>query len=974
MIRLCGQFEVTLDRRCVTPSLPGRQGRLVLAYLADNRSRPVTRDELLDLVWPSEPPADPEAVLGALLSKLRRALGRGMLQGRRELTLVLPAGASIDLELAESAIGQAEAALVAGTVELALDRAQAARRVLAGGFLPGYEHPWVQQRRREVEELRLRALEGVTRAGLAVAGGRLATAEVAARELVGAEPMRERGYRLLMEVLAARGDAAAALQTYEQLRVRLRDELGAAPSATIRSIHQRLLSGGDEPEAPASARADRFPKSPAAPGPTPRARAERRHIVASKTSAPRLRPGIVDRPALVDGLRAAAHAPVVVLSAPAGYGKTTLLAQWQQRDERPFAWVSLDSGDDDPVTLVAAIVSALAPVLGVDEALAEALAVPDPALEDVVLPALVNRCVAATGELVLVLDDLHLVTARRSYAVIEYLVHWLPTHCQLALATRGEPPLPLARLRAQGRLAELRAGELALQAAEAKALLAAADVRLSKDQLAQLVGHTEGWPAAVYLAAMARRNRRHSRDFVERFTGTGRDIADFMAEEVLACQPHHVTEFLLRTSVLDELTGSLCDAVTGDSGAQAMLRELERINLFVVPLDEERVAYRYHHLLAGYLKAELTRRDPELLRELHRRASRWYREHGLIDRAVTHAQAARDFVEAADLVAAEWHAMSEGGHLETLRSWIAGFDDAQIEGHPPLAVAAAWIVALAGDGEQALRFADAAQHGTWNGPMPDGTASLESALGILFSAFGLGGLSGMRAAAQRAAELERVGSRWRPLALFTLGVSQTLQGDFAQAREGLGEAVRLAGAETATGAASLAYLAVIAVQEGDEDTAWRHAQRSHTTVERPGLRNFLPSVCTHGVVAELLSRRGDLAGAVVAIGRAEELLPRLSGAYWWQRIESGIRLAPALAAVGRHEEAVRRLDEAETLLTERDDTGVLPHWHEEAARRVRGHRRSSGGRFRAGRADPGAPPNPDAASSPAAVVPLRARR
>ena len=970
-IQLCGRFEVRLDGRIVTRSLPGRQGRLVFAYLVCNRSRAVTRDELIDVLWPSGPPTNPEDVLGALLSKLRRALGAGALEGRREVMLVLPAEASIDLELAEEAIRRAEVALGAGDARLAFDQARACSELLVGDLLPGHDGVWVQDRRREVGELRLRSLECVARSGLVLAGEQLATAEAAARGLISAEPLRERGYRLLMEVLAARGEIATALQTYEQLRARLRDELGVTPGAAIRAVHQRLLAGGDVPDASAADPSAEGPPGLVREAPSRQA-AERRQIVTSKLSPPLLRPGIVDRPLPIDGLLAAVHAPVVLVSAPAGYGKTTLLALWRARDERPFAWVSLDAGDNDPVALVAAVLGALDPVLALDRALAEALAVPEPPLEEVVLPSLVNACADAGRAFVLVLDDLHLVTDERSHAAIGYLAQRLPTGCQLALATRTEPALPLASLRAHGRLGEVRAAELSLRDAEAEALLAAAGVRLTDDRVARLLERTEGWPAAMYLAALSLRGRSQPEQFVDRFAGTSRHLADFLTEDVLGRQPDDVIDFLLHTCVLEELTGPLCDALTGGTGADATLRELERTNLFVVPLDQERLAYRYHHLFAQYLRAELARREPELVGELHRRAWRWYREHGLVGRAVAHAQACGDFDVAAELVAAEWLAMSVGGRGETLRSWVAGFDDVQIEGHAPLAIAAAWVTALAGERERSARFADAAQRGSWDGAMPDGSASLESALAIMSGAFGLGGLSSMGAAAQRAVDLEPATSPWRPLALFILGVARTLQGELAAARDVLDEAVELAGGETTISAASLAYLAVIALQKGDDEAAWHHAQRSHAIVERPGLRNYLPSVCTYAVVANLLSRRGDLDGAAVAIERANELLPRLTEAYWWLMIEMRIRLAPVLAVLGRREEAARRLEEAEALLAARDDAGTLHDWHLEANRRLHDRRSGKSERLSDPQAADSAPPRhePDAARDRARATPL----
>jgi LuxR family maltose regulon positive regulatory protein len=664
------------------------------------------------------------------------------------------------------------------------------------------------------------------------------------------------------------------------------------------------------------------------------AAAERRRIVAGKLAGPPMRPGIVDRPVLLDGLASATHAPVVLVSAPAGYGKTTLLALWRERDQRPFAWVSLDAADNDPVAFVAALVAALDPILDLDAAIGDSLNIPQPPLEQVVLPSLVDACAEPGQPLVLVLDDLHLVTERRCHTAIGYLAERLPPGCQLALGTRTDPPLPLGSWRAHGRLVELRVAELSLADAEAGALLAAAGVRLTDDRVARLVERTEGWPAGLYLAALSLRDRAHPEEFVDRFAGTSRHVADFLSEDVLARQPDDVIGFLLHTCVLEELTASLCAALTGGTDADAALRELERGNLFVVPLDEERMAWRYHHLFAQYLRADLARRHPELVPELHRRAWRWYREHGLVGRAVTHAQACGDVGVAAELVAAGWSATVQGGQIETVRSWLAGFQDAQIEGHPPLAVATAWVSALSGERERAARFAEAARRGSWDGPMPDGTASLESALAIMSSAFGLDSVSRMHEVAQRAADLEPATSLHRATALELLGIAHTLEGDFPRARDVLAEAVRLAG-ETSSGALSLAHLAVISLREGDEDAAFRHAQRAHAIVELPRMRADLASVGTYSVVAHLLSRRGDLEGAALAVERANAMLPRLTEAFWWLMVETRILLAPVLAALGRTAEAATRLEEAAALLAAHPDAGKLPDWHRETERKLR---------------------------------------
>lgn len=366
----------------------------------------------------------------------------------------------------------------------------------------------------------------------------------------------------------------------------------------------------------------------------------RRSIAATKFFAPPLRPGIVDRPILIDGLASATSAPVVLLSAPAGYGKTTVLVLWRERDERAFAWVTLEAADNDPATFVASVAAALDPIVRLDSSVADNRCYRESLLEDVVLPSLISSCAASNRSFVLVLDDLHLVTERRCHAAIDYVAERLPPGCQLALATRTDPPLQLARWRAHGQLLELRAAELSLDHAEACAVLAAARVHLNDDLVAKLVQRTEGWPAALYLAALSLRERSNPEDFVDRFAGTSRHVADFLSEDVLARQPEDVITFLLRTCVLEELTPSLCNELTGGMDADVKLRELERSNLFVVPLDEERLSYRYHHLFAQYLRAELARRSPELVPELHRRARelRPNDAHAHVSRALSHAE------------------------------------------------------------------------------------------------------------------------------------------------------------------------------------------------------------------------------------------------------------------------------------------------------------------------------------------------
>jgi LuxR family maltose regulon positive regulatory protein len=287
---------------------------------------------------------------------------------------------------------------------------------------------------------------------------------------------------------------------------------------------------------------------------------------------------------------------------------------------------------------------------------------------------------------------------------------------------------------------------------------------------------------------------------------------------------------------------------------------------------------------------------------------------------------------AAALVAAEYSVLVQQGHLDTVRSWLSGFTDEQIEGHAPLAVAAAWVGALAGERECAGRFAEAARRGSWDGPMPDGTASLDAAVAIMSSAFGLDGLSTMESVAGRAADLEPASGWHRAVALELLGVARALRGKSAGARSVLDEAVRMAGDGTSTAALSLAHLGLISLRQGDEDAAFGLVQRAHVIVQQPRMRADLAAVGTYSILAHLLARRGDLDGAAAAAERSAELLPRLTEGFWWLAIETRILLAPPLAALGRTAEAAARLDEAEQLLAAHGDAGRLPAWHQETVR------------------------------------------
>jgi LuxR family transcriptional regulator, maltose regulon positive regulatory protein len=411
-------------------------------------------------------------------------------------------------------------------------------------------------------------------------------------------------------------------------------------------------------------------------------------LLATKLHLPRPPRGFVARPRLVDRLDDGLARELTLICAPAGFGKTSLLADWSQRRERRVGWLSLDAGDNDPVRFWRHAVAALDRARpGVAERAAPLLGLPAPASFEAVATAVVNELATEDGDALLVLDDYHLIEAQPVHASLQFLLEHQPPGLHVVLATRADPQLPLARLRARGQLAELRAAELMFTVDEATALLReAAGLELRADEVAPLVARTDGWAAGLQLAALSLHRQPDVAGFVESFSGSHRHVLDYLTEEVLERQPESVREFLFETSVLNRLSGPLCDAITGRADGQRMLEAIEGANLFLTPLDEVRGWWRYHPLFTDLLRARLQQQDPERMRELHRNAALWHDEHELIDDALRHGIAAGDVVWAARLI--ERHAdelllRSEGA---TLQRWLAALPPGSINTRPRLLI------------------------------------------------------------------------------------------------------------------------------------------------------------------------------------------------------------------------------------------------------------------------------------------------
>jgi LuxR family maltose regulon positive regulatory protein len=426
-------------------------------------------------------------------------------------------------------------------------------------------------------------------------------------------------------------------------------------------------------------------------------------LLETKLHVPRWRRSLVARPRLSERLSRGAESALTLVSAPAGFGKTTLLAEWlavAAGDGRSVAWLSLDQRDNDPALFWTYLVAALNTAAPEGGAGALSLLQPPEAPGEAGLVTLLNDLDAISSDVVLVLDDYHVIDARDVQDGMAFLLEHLPPQIHLVIASRTDPSLPLARLRGRGELAEIRAADLRFTPSEAAAYLnGAMGLVLTAADVAALEGRTEGWIAALQLAALSMQGREDTTAFIDGFAGDDRYIVDFLAEEVLQRQPEHVQHFLLQTSILDRLSGPLCDAVTGQDGGKAKLTALERGNLFLVPLDDRRRWYRYHQLFADVLHARLLDEKPEDVPDLHRRASAWYEQNDEPSEAIRHALAARDFERAADLVELAIPAMRRSRQEAAVLGWLKLLPDEVVRARPVLSVGFAGALLAGGEFE-----------------------------------------------------------------------------------------------------------------------------------------------------------------------------------------------------------------------------------------------------------------------------------
>ena len=652
-------------------------------------------------------------------------------------------------------------------------------------------------------------------------------------------------------------------------------------------------------------------------------------VLAAKLEPPARRPGAVVRQSLLDRLGEDPPTRLVVISAPAGWGKTSLLRDWRLADKAcRTAWVSVDAGDNDPVRFWAHVIASVGRVsqdFGV--AALQVLTAPGAGSTDAVLAMLVNELAGLPAPVTLVADDYHLISSPDIRYGVAFLVEHLPPTMRLVLAARADPELPLARLRARGEVTEIRADDLRFTEAETAALLnGTLGLALAPSDILALHRRTEGWAAGLYLAGLSLRGRPEPSAFIQAFAGDDRQIVDYLLAEVLDGLPAQVRSFLLRTSALDRLSGPLCDAVAGGGGSQRILEQMERSNLFLVPLDSRRCWYRYHHLFAELLRHELDRAEPGLAALLHRRASAWHQAHGNVADAIGHALSAGDLADARELIASGWHACFNEGLVETVESWLSRLPPEMVAGDARLCLVRAWLARNLGRLDEVEPWVEAAEAGVPQGPLREGATSIESAGCMLRAGYRqmIGDLAGAEPPSRRAVALEESGTpRWRAGSLATLGANLCWQG---RDNDAIAVLDQVAGAveplaNNLAGLWAMGCLAAIRARADDLEAAERYARTATGLAADHGLGEYWIAATSVIAMADVLDRRGQAAEAEAAALRGLELARR-GGA----RLETAcalLCLARIRFHVGDTHDAGVRLRAAREIVAACADPGVL---------------------------------------------------
>ena len=612
-----------------------------------------------------------------------------------------------------------------------------------------------------------------------------------------------------------------------------------------------------------------------------------RLLLHAKFSAPQPRPGAVSRVKLIETARKS-DCRVVGVIAPAGYGKSTFLAEWAQTEDRRVAWVSLGRFDDDPVILLALLAAAYCRIDPGSADLIADLGGLGVSVLSRAAPRLASAFSASPVPFVLMLDDLHELRSPACHDVLGVLISALPRGSQLVAASRSEQP-HLPRLRASGNVLEFGAGDLALDAAGAQQIFSQAQVSLTPEQAAAMTERTEGWPVGLYLAAVLAKENKGQAQTV---TGDDRYVADYLYHEALSQQPEDIQRFLRYTAVLDQLCGPLCDAVLGSSGAAGQLRRIEAASLFLIPLDRRRQWYRYHALFREFLFDELRRTEPDMIVTLHQRAADWYESNGFLELALEHTLSTEERDRSVQLVAALTLSTYQAGHMATVQRWLSAVGEANIERYPPLAVLAGWTSVLSGDTTGAQRWAALVDAASFDLTPADGSASFASARAMLRAAMCAAGPEAMMADATFAVAQEPAWSRWRDSALNLLAEAHLLAGHPDEAGALFAESSAAAATMSNTDAIviSESELALLAMDRGE----WQEAaglELALATIDEKRMHDYVMCVLAFAGSARLSLHHGDLNEVHRQLARAMRARPSATYALPFLAVRLRLQLA-----------------------------------------------------------------------------------
>jgi LuxR family maltose regulon positive regulatory protein len=628
-----------------------------------------------------------------------------------------------------------------------------------------------------------------------------------------------------------------------------------------------------------------------------------------------LRSGTVRRSLVIDRLAGGDPHPIVSVTAPAGYGKTTLLSQWADRNGEAFAWVSVDEQDNDPKVLLTYVAEALNAVEPVDERVFDALASPASSVPGSVVPRLGRALLSMSSPVVLVLDDVHLLHSRECRSALSVLAEHVPGGSRMVLAGRNAPPLRIARLRAEGRIAEVGPADLSLTREEAAVMLQAAGVTLGQDDVAALHDRTEGWPAGLYLAALCLREGGSVAAAVASFGGDDRLVSEYLQSEFLARISGRHRRFLTRSAVLTRMSGPLCEAAVDLPGSAATLAAVARSNLLLVPLDRRGQWYRYHHLFQEMLLAELERREPGLAPVLRRRAAAWCLANGLAEEALEYSLAADDVDTAARLVQTLWNPVYRQGRTATLQRWFRWLEDrGGIEPYPLNTMNAAFLAEKTGHPAQAERWADAADRWQHQNPSPPADAYTEALAATLRAISCRRGAERMRADADEAAQKFAEANFVVAVAPLLQGTARILCGDLdggdafffnAENIEGEGQAPDIL-------ALTLCERSLVAMARNQWNDAQAFASRARARLRQAGIEDSYAAALTSAVQARVAAHHGDVPAARRELMNALRLRPLMTYAHpHW-----AVQLRIALIRVHL---AINDLAGARTLITEIDE-------------------------------------------------------